>query len=94
MLLHLLNLCDDDPGYFVLLWLEGPSNELIGLFWMTSEQCNDLWSKFYDIIIHDNISKTNQYEITFSLFVAVDNNYKTRIVAQALIKYKTQADYD
>src|ERR1044071_7872552 len=32
--------------------------------------------------------------MALSLFVAVDNNYKTRIVIQALIKYETQADYD
>ena len=94
MLLHLLELRDDDPGYFVLPRLEGPSNELTGLFWMTSEQCNDLWPKFHDVIIHDNTSKTNRYEMALSLFVAIDNNYKTRIVAQALTKYETQADYN
>ena len=61
---------------------------------MISEQCNDLWLKFHDVIIHDNTLKTNRYEIALSLFVAVDNNYKTRIVVQALIKYETQVDYN
>jgi len=61
---------------------------------MTNEQCNDLWPKFHDVIIHDNTSKTNQYEMALSLFVVIDNNYKTRIVAQALTKYETQADYE
>ena len=61
---------------------------------MTSQQCNDLWPKFRDIIIYDNTSKTNRYEMALSLFVAIDSNYKTRIVAQALIKYETQADYN
>ena len=32
--------------------------------------------------------------MALSLFVAIDNNYKTRIVAQALTKYETQADYE
>ncbi|CAI2195792.1 20355_t:CDS:1, partial [Funneliformis geosporum] len=59
----------------------GPSNELTGLFWMMSEQCNDLWPNFHDVIIHDNTLKTNRYEIALSLFVAIDSNYKTRIVA-------------
>src|SRR5208282_3635067 len=94
MLLHLLKLRDEDQGYFVLPRLEGPTNELTGLFWMTNEQCNDLWPKFHDVIIHDNTSKTNRYEMALSLFVAIDNNYKTRIVAQALTKYETQADYE
>lgn len=32
--------------------------------------------------------------MALSLFIVIDNNYKTRIVAQALTKYETQADYD
>ena len=32
--------------------------------------------------------------MALSLFVVIDNNYKTRIVAQALTKYETQADYE
>ena len=31
--------------------------------------------------------------MALSLFVCIDNNFKTRIVAQALIKYETQAAY-
>jgi len=31
--------------------------------------------------------------MALSLFVAIDNNYKTRIVAQALTKYENQADF-
>ncbi|CAB4422545.1 unnamed protein product [Rhizophagus irregularis] len=61
---------------------------------MTSYQCNDLWPKYHDVIVYDTTSKTNRYEMAFSLFVAVDNNYKTRIVAQALTKYENQADFN
>ena len=61
---------------------------------MMSQQYNDLWPKFYDIIVYDTISKTNRYEIALSLFVAIDNNYKTRIVAQALTKYENQDDFN
>ncbi|PKK59729.1 hypothetical protein RhiirC2_794410 [Rhizophagus irregularis] len=32
--------------------------------------------------------------MAFSLFVAIDNNYKTRIVVQMLTKYKNQADFN
>jgi len=48
---------------------------------MMSKQCNDLWLKFHNIIIHNNTSKTNQYKIALSLFITIDNNYKIRIVA-------------
>ena len=60
---------------------------------MTSQQCNDLWPKFHDVIVYDTTSKTNRYEMALSLFVAIDNNYKTRIVTQALTKYENQADF-
>jgi len=60
---------------------------------MTSQQCNDLWPKFHDVIVYDTTSKTNRYEMALSLFVAIDNNYKTRIVAQALTKYENQIDF-
>jgi len=32
--------------------------------------------------------------MALSLFVAIDNNYKTRIVAQALTKYENQDDFN
>ncbi|PKY34663.1 hypothetical protein RhiirB3_454604 [Rhizophagus irregularis] len=32
--------------------------------------------------------------MALSLFVAIDNNYKTKIVVQALTKYKNQADFN
>ncbi|CAG8763117.1 13232_t:CDS:2, partial [Gigaspora margarita] len=69
-------------------------NELTGLFWMTSQQRNELWPKYYDVIIHDNTVKTNRYEMALSIFIGIDNNFKMRILAQALIKYETFADYN
>ena len=94
MLLYLLKQREDDPDYVVIPRLEGPANELTGLFWMTSQQCNDLWPKFHDVVVYDTTSKTNRYEMALSLFVAIDNNYKTRIVAQALTKYENQTDFN
>ena len=93
MFSYLMKLRDQDPDYIVIPRLEGLSNELTGLFWMTSQQRNELWPKFRDVVIHDNTAKTNRYEMSLSLFVGIDNNYKTRVLAQALIKYETQADY-
>ncbi|CAG8748626.1 7319_t:CDS:2, partial [Racocetra fulgida] len=93
MLSYLIEQCNNDSDYIVKPWLEGPSNELTRLFWMTDQQRNELWPKFYDVVIHDNTAKTNRYEIALSLFIRIDNNYKSRILAQALIKYEPLADY-
>ena len=88
-----MKLHDQDPDYLIISCLEGSSNELTGLFWMTSQQRNKLWPKFRDVVIHDNTAKTNQYEMALSLFVGIDNNYKIRVLAQALTKYETQVNY-
>ncbi|CAB4429007.1 unnamed protein product [Rhizophagus irregularis] len=69
MFLYLLKQHEEDPNYVVIPRLEGPSNELTGLF------------------------LGNKYEMALSLFVGIDNNFKTRVLAQALTKYETQADY-
>ncbi|CAB5197938.1 unnamed protein product [Rhizophagus irregularis] len=50
MLLYLLKQQEDNPSCAVIPRLEGPANELTRLFWMTSQQCNDLWPKFHDVI--------------------------------------------
>ncbi|RIA80381.1 hypothetical protein C1645_838818 [Glomus cerebriforme] len=50
MLLYLLKQWEEDPGCAIIPRLEGPTNELTGLFWMMSQQCNDLWPKFHDVI--------------------------------------------
>ncbi|CAB4391164.1 unnamed protein product [Rhizophagus irregularis] len=42
MFLYLLKQCENDSEYVVIPRLEGPANELTGLFWMTSQQRNNL----------------------------------------------------
>jgi hypothetical protein len=90
---YLLSQCDNDPDFVVIPRLEGQSNEFTGLFWMSSQQRNELWPYFHDVIIHDNTAKTNRYEMALSLFVGIDCDFKTRILAQALTRYETQSDY-
>ncbi|CAB4422537.1 unnamed protein product [Rhizophagus irregularis] len=38
---------------------------------MTSQQHNELWLQFHDVVIHDNTAKTNRYEMALSLFPIV-----------------------
>ena len=93
MFSYLMKLHDQNSDYVIISHLEGLSNKLTGLFWMINQQHNKLWPKFHNIIIYNNIAKTNHYEMVLSLFVDIDNNYKTRVLIQALIKYEIQADY-
>ncbi|CAB4487099.1 unnamed protein product [Rhizophagus irregularis] len=51
MFSYLIEQRSKDPDFIVITRLEGPSNELTGLFWMTSQQYNELWPKYHDIVI-------------------------------------------
>ncbi len=53
-----------------------------------------LWSYYSDIILHDNISKTNKYNYPLSLFILVDNDDKSRLKAQAFLNDETQESYE
>ncbi|RHZ64231.1 hypothetical protein Glove_326g241 [Diversispora epigaea] len=52
-----------------------------------------LWLEYYDVILNDNTAKTNRYQMPLSLFLAIDNNTKSRLVAQALVCDETVESY-
>src|ERR1044071_10480579 len=49
----------------------------------------ELWIQYHDVIINDITCKTNRYDMTLSLFVAIDNHNNSRLVCQALVDDKT-----
>ena len=53
----------------------------------------ETWYRYNDVILNDNTSKTNRYEMSLSFFVAIDNNMKSQIVAQALMDRETKDAY-
>jgi hypothetical protein len=50
----------------------------------------ETWCQYNDVILNDNTSKTNCYDMFLSFFVAIDNNMKSQIIAQALMDRKTK----
>jgi hypothetical protein len=52
-----------------------------------------LWMEYHDVIMNDNTYKTNRYQMPLSLFLAVDNNTRSRLVAQALVSDETTESY-
>src|SRR5947209_8146948 len=60
---------------------------------MSPEQ-RERWSKFYDIIIHDNTARTNKYNYPLSLFILIDNYNKSRLAAQAFMQDERQESYE
>jgi len=52
-----------------------------------------LWIRFCDVIITDDIYKTNWYDMALSLFIIIDNHNQTQIVVQTLIEDKTESTF-
>jgi hypothetical protein len=93
LLMKLLELQANDPAWFVKPLIDDTSNRLIGIFWMSPEQ-RERWSKYYDIIIHDNTARTNKYNYPLSLFILIDNYNKSRLAAQAFMQDERQESYE
>ena len=93
LLMKLLELQANDPAWFVKPLIDDTSNRLIGIFWMSPEQ-RERWSKFYDVIIHDNTARTNKYNYPLSLFILIDNYNKSRLAAQAFLQDERQESYE
>src|SRR2546425_5434964 len=81
----------NDPGWFVEFQLND-ENRLTRLFWMSPSQIA-LWLEYHDVVLNDNTAKTNRYQMPLSLFLIVDNNTKSRLVAQALVSDETTESY-
>ncbi|KAF9402881.1 hypothetical protein BGX21_008289 [Mortierella sp. AD011] len=72
-----------EPGLFVSKTREGLRNELRQIFWMSSRQ-RKVYSRYHDIILHANSAHSSK-AFRLVLFVAVDNQGKSRVVACALV---------
>ncbi|GES98284.1 protein FAR1-related sequence 5-like [Rhizophagus clarus] len=80
----------DDPGMFIAKKIH--QGRLFHIFWMDSNQ-QDLYQRYYDVIVIDNTSRTNRYQMALCFFVGVDNRNYTRIFAQALLSDETSSSY-
>ena len=74
----------EDPSFIIIPQIDLLTSRLNGVFWMTSEQ-QMLYNRYNDVILHDNTALTNHYKWPLSLFVIVDCDNKTRLLAQAFI---------
>ena len=74
----------EDPSFIIIPQIDLLTSRLNGVFWMTSEQ-QMLYNRYNDVILHDNTALTNHYKWPLSLFVIVDCDNKTRLLAQAFV---------
>ena len=53
----------------------------------------DLYCRFYDVVLNDNTCKTNKYNMYLSVFMIKDNYGKFRNIANALIEDEMASTY-
>ncbi|CAB4385824.1 unnamed protein product [Rhizophagus irregularis] len=92
MLQQLLEWKDDEPLWIVKPRLDPISRKLSSLFWMSPVQ-RELYSKYNDVVILDTTYNTNRFQMMLCILTVIDNNYKTRIVASAIIEDETLDTY-
>jgi hypothetical protein len=88
MLQMLLNWKDSDPLWIVKPRLEPSSRKLNHLLWISPSQ-RDLYERFHDVVILDTTSNTNRFRMMLCVIAIIDNHFKTRIVASAIIEDET-----
>src|SRR5207244_1720495 len=53
-----------------------------------------LWAQFHDIVINDNTYKTNKYLMPLSVFIIINSNQRSQIVATAVVCDETISIYE
>ena len=61
-----------DSRWKIYVRHSGNEKRLSGIFWMSPSQ-QDLYQRFYDIVLNDNTCKTNKYNMYLSVFMVKDN---------------------
>ncbi|CAG8638366.1 1763_t:CDS:10, partial [Racocetra persica] len=93
LLKYLLENPKKEPMIFIQPLINMDSDRLYGIFWMTENQIM-LWTRYSDVILHDNTSRTNKYNYPLLLFILVDNDGKSQLGAQAFINNEIQESYE
>ncbi|CAB4493479.1 unnamed protein product [Rhizophagus irregularis] len=93
MINKLFELKDQEPGWIIYTRLDPFDNRLVGLFWMSPNQHQCLL-RYNDIVQIDNTCQTNWFDMYLTLLVIVDNNTKSRLVAQCLSEDGTIESYE
>ena len=81
-----------EPLWIVKSRLDPISRKLISLLWMSPIQ-RELYSRYNDVVVLDTTYNTNRFQMMLCIMTVIDNNYKTRIVACAVIEDETLETY-
>lgn len=92
LLKDLMEKKSEDSSFAVHWELDGLSNRLVRLCWMTGDQ-QKLYARYHDVLQTDNTFQTNRYRMPLTLFVVVDCEGRSRIVMQGIMSNETMESY-
>lgn len=90
---QLVKLQQEDSNWYFNVDFEGVDNRLSRIFWMSPDQ-KHLWMRFHDVVLNDNTCKTNKYSMPLSIFIIIDSDQRSRIVATAIVSDETVSTYE
>lgn len=83
----------EDDRWFFELDFDPKTMEFRRLFWMSPTQVEQ-YQRYCDIVVQDNTAQTNRFDMPLSVFVVVDANGRSIVVACALVCGETTRDYE
>ena len=92
LLKDLLQKKSEDPTFAVHWELDGLSNRLVQLCWMSGDQ-QRLYACYHDVLQTDNTFQTNRYRMPLTLFVIIDCEGKSRVIMQGVLSNETMESY-
>jgi hypothetical protein len=92
LLKDLLERKSEDASFAVHWELDGLSNRLVQLCWMSGDQ-QKLYARYHDVLQTDNTFQTNRYRMPLTLFIIVDCEGRSRIVMQGILSNETTDSY-
>ncbi|EXX62892.1 hypothetical protein RirG_157450 [Rhizophagus irregularis DAOM 197198w] len=90
---YLVKLHAENPEWYFKVDFESIDNRLSKIFWMSPEQ-KKMWYRYHDVVINDNTCKTNKYSMPLSVFIIIDSDQRSRIVATAIVCDETVSTYE
>ena len=83
-----------DPNIFYVRMCRSENGDAFtGAFWVTKAQAV-LWGQYWRVIIQDVTHNTTKHKLPVSLFTVVDRDWRSRVVAQAIVYGETANWHD
>ena len=92
LLHHLYDKKQQDPEWFFEFQLSEEGRRLVSLIWMSPNQIF-YYIRFHEVLIFDCTAGTNRHDMVLCLFLIVDNNTRSRLVASALLEDETESSF-